>query len=110
MSGAGKLSICGRTRRLTLLPLSINGVGISTTSHKKSLVRIKDLFKRDVIGINNRSLGLIGDYLESLVGRTLRWPTDSFRDGYEVVKKAVLDDKYRRIVVVAHSQGAILAR
>lgn len=65
---------------------SINGIATTTSGHKKALARLESIFKRPIVGINNKSLGVIADLAECLVQRDLRWPTDDIRQGYNVIR------------------------
>lgn len=87
------------------------------------------LFKRPIISILNRSLGLWFDLVECILQRDLLLITSDIRVGYKVglafslpyfpaflelsltnqtVRQAVLDTSKDRIVIIGHSQGGII--
>ncbi|CEH13540.1 hypothetical protein CBOM_01457 [Ceraceosorus bombacis] len=81
--------------------LLVTGIATTPDGQRKACQRISDLFGRDVVAIVNRSYGLVGDLLECLNQRDLQL-------GYDVLVKALLDPKNKRVVLVGHSQGGIM--
>jgi hypothetical protein len=70
--------------------------------------RLNTLFKRDITAVLNRSFGLWFDLLECMMQRDLLLTTTDIRVGYKTVRKAVLDRRRKRIVIIGHSQGGII--
>lgn len=66
------------------------------------------IFKRPVVGIHNRTYGVVFDLMECLVQRCFSYSTDSTRITYRHLKSVLQDQKITRVVCVAHSQGGII--
>jgi hypothetical protein len=66
------------------------------------------IFKRPVVGIHNRSYGIIFDLIECLVQRDFSYMTSDIRITYNNIKEHLLDSQVERVVVIAHSQGGII--
>lgn len=47
------------------------------------------------------------DLIQCLVERDFTYPVQDVRDAYPVIKQALLEDKYKKVVLVLHSQGGI---
>lgn len=48
------------------------------------------------------------DILECFVQRDFGYPTKDIREAYMGIKAALIDDKIKKVVVIAHSQGGII--
>lgn len=81
---------------------------ISQSSLKYTCDRLSATFKRPITGIHNRSYGIVGDILECLVQRCLRYSTTDVRVAFETIAPELIDHATDRIVIVAHSQGGII--
>lgn len=78
------------------------------------------LFGRDVVGIRNKTFvahvhvvtdlrwGLVFDVLECLVQRDMGYCTRDVRGAYTNIKAALMDDGLQKVILVVHSQGAIV--
>jgi hypothetical protein len=76
------------------------------------------LFGRDVVGIRNKTFvahvvadlrwGLVFDVLECLVQRDMGYCTRDIREAYTHIKAALMDDDLQKVILVVHSQGAIV--
>jgi hypothetical protein len=53
------------------------------------------------------STGIIFDIITCLIQRSFCFATSDIRDGYALVKKSLLNPKYKKIVLILHSQGGI---
>ncbi|WVQ73541.1 hypothetical protein IAR50_003117 [Cryptococcus sp. DSM 104548] len=89
--------------------LFVNGIATSTSGIKLIQERLFSLFGRPVIGIHNRTYGIWYDLVECMVQRDLLWETTDIRDGYNVLTKELEKPEKKKIVLIAHSQGGIIA-
>ena len=48
------------------------------------------------------------DIIECFIQRDLGYTTQDIREAYKGIRDALLDDKIKRVVVIAHSQGGII--
>ena len=74
---------------------------------KNNLNRLALTFKRPVLGIHNRTWGILFDVVECLVQRNLGYATYDTRVCYRVVKEKLYDPKLSKVVLILHSQGGI---
>ncbi|KAI4180715.1 MAG: hypothetical protein L6R41_007054, partial [Letrouitia leprolyta] len=87
----------------------INGICTGRTGLQENVNRISLLFGRKVQGIHNQSYGMIGDLLECLFQRCLSYRTMDVRVAIEVIKEHLLNPEVKKVVLLAHSQGGIIA-
>ncbi|KAL8784899.1 MAG: hypothetical protein Q9213_003712 [Squamulea squamosa] len=87
----------------------INGICTGSSGLQANIDRLSHLFGRQVLGIHNQSYGMISDLVECLLQRCLSYKTLDVRVACEVVKDLLVDDEVKRVVLVAHSQGGIIA-
>lgn len=85
----------------------INGVSVGRDWFQSNLNTLSLIFRRPIIGVHNITYGIIFDVFECLIQRDSSYPTNDIRTGYAQVKKNLLDDRFDKIVVIAHSQGGI---
>lgn len=96
----------------------INGVMVGSHWLKSAVNEISRLFHRRVVGIHCRTLdpsrcisnpswGLIFDLVQCVVQRDYGYTTRDVRIVYIYIKKALLDDRLKKVIVVAHSQGGL---
>ena len=71
--------------------------------------RLSKTFGRPVTGIHNQTYGLVADLLECLVQRCLALNTMDVRVAYDYIKACLLDPTVDKVVLIAHSQGGIIA-
>lgn len=64
-------------------------------------------FKRPVLGIHNRTWGIIFDIVECLIQRNFSYATSDVRIAYKIVKNALYDPAKSKVVLILHSQGGI---
>ncbi|KAG4025090.1 hypothetical protein MFRU_067g00190 [Monilinia fructicola] len=87
--------------------LFLNGVCIGRHWLKSSVNRLALTFGRPVLGIHNRTNGLIFDVLECLIQRSLNYASTDIRTAYRILKGKLYDTNINRIILVLHSQGGI---
>ncbi|KAL9017510.1 MAG: hypothetical protein Q9185_005176 [Variospora sp. 1 TL-2023] len=87
----------------------INGICTGASGLQQNIDRLSLLFGRKVLGIHNQSYGLISDLLECVVQRCLSYSTMDARIAYEILTGYLADEKVNKVVLVAHSQGGIIA-
>ncbi|BEI79725.1 hypothetical protein CcaverHIS002_0102540 [Cutaneotrichosporon cavernicola] len=87
----------------------VNGVMTTNSGAEDIALRLHELFKRPITAVLNRSYGLWFDLLECMMQRDLLLTTSDIRVGYKTVRKAVLDTRRKRIVIIGHSQGGIIS-
>lgn len=88
--------------------LFVNGIATGHSGLQNNVDRISLTFGRPVIGIHNRSYGLISDLLECLIQRTMSFNSKDVRVTYEYVKAYLSEPAIKKVVLVAHSQGGII--
>lgn len=87
----------------------INGICTGSSGLQANIDRLSYLFGRQVLGIHNRSGGLLADLLECMIQRCLDYKTMDARVACEIVKEYLMDKRVEKLVLVAHSQGGIIA-
>ncbi|KAI4272954.1 MAG: hypothetical protein L6R38_006467 [Xanthoria sp. 2 TBL-2021] len=87
----------------------INGICTGSSGLQANIDRLSHLFGRQVLGIHNQSWGLFGDLLECLLQRCLDYKTLDARVACEIVKEYLVDKEVEKLVLLAHSQGGIIA-
>ena len=89
--------------------LFINGIGTASSGLQANIDRLSQLFGRQILGIHNQSYGIIADVVECLLQRCMDYKTLDVRVACEVVKECLVDEEAKKVVLVAHSQGGIIA-
>ncbi|KAL8678644.1 MAG: hypothetical protein Q9224_007100, partial [Gallowayella concinna] len=87
----------------------INGICTGSSGLQANIDRLSLLFGRQVLGIHNQSFGLPSDLLECLLQRCLSYNTMDMRVACEIMKEFLEDEEVEKVVLVAHSQGGIIA-
>lgn len=72
-----------------------------------NLDRIAKTFRRPILGIHNGTYGIVFDVLECILQRTLLYPTLDIRTAYATIINLLLQDDVHKLMLIAHSQGAI---
>ncbi|KAF9118336.1 hypothetical protein BGW39_001263 [Mortierella sp. 14UC] len=67
------------------------------------------MFGRRIVGINNRTFGFILDLFECIIQRCFGYTTKPARQLYAVMQLELRNPNNRRVVLIAHSQGTIIA-
>jgi hypothetical protein len=74
---------------------------------KSNLNRLALTFKRPILGIHNKTNGILFDVLECLVQRNLGYATSDVRVCYRIIKEKLYNPSYSKVVFILHSQGGI---
>ncbi|KAK0625322.1 hypothetical protein B0T17DRAFT_491922 [Bombardia bombarda] len=85
----------------------INGVAAGEHWLQSNLDRLAITFKRPILGIHNKTNGIIFDVIECLVQRNLGYATTDVRVCYRIIKEKLYNPQYSKVIFVLHSQGAI---
>lgn len=86
----------------------VNGVATTGSGAQDDINELHGLVRRPITAIVNHSLGLWFDLVQSVMQRDLGLATKDLREGYKYIHEAVNNPAMERVVVIAHSQGAIL--
>ncbi|KAK2861158.1 hypothetical protein FQN49_004484 [Arthroderma sp. PD_2] len=86
----------------------INGVVVTSYGLEQNCKLLAQVFRRPITGIQNRTYGLIGDLLECIIQRTFSYNTYDARVAYDHLKEVLVDPRIRKVVLICHSQGAIV--
>jgi hypothetical protein len=95
--------------RTTLSGLGSEAHAIRSHWMRANLKRVAKTFRRPILGVHNRSYGILFDVVESCLQRTLSYPTLDIRTAYEKIHELLQDPDVSKLVLIAHSQGAIEA-
>ncbi|KAF7164262.1 hypothetical protein CNMCM5623_008902 [Aspergillus felis] len=52
-------------------------------------------------------MGIVFDIIECLIQRNFSYATSDVRDAYAIIKENLLDPKYKKVILILHSQGGI---
>ena len=74
-----------------------------------NLERLSKTFRRPILGIHNPSFGMPFDVLECMIQRTFAYSTLDIRNAYTTLSTLLADESIKKLVLIAHSQGAIEA-
>lgn len=85
----------------------LNGVACGEHWMKSCLNRLALTFGRPIIGVHNRTDGVIFDVVECLIQRNLGYATNDVRVCYRIIKDKLYNPQYSKVVFVLHSQGGI---
>lgn len=85
----------------------LNGVACGEHWMKSCLNRLALTFGRPIIGVHNRTDGVILDVIECLIQRNLGYATNDVRLCYRIIKDKLYNPQYSKIVFILHSQGGI---
>ncbi|CCC13184.1 unnamed protein product [Sordaria macrospora k-hell] len=85
----------------------INGVAVGEHWMQSNLNRLAITFKRPILGIHNKTAGILFDVIECLVQRNLGYATADVRVCYRIIKEKLYNPQYSKVIFVLHSQGAI---
>ncbi|KAF4459010.1 hypothetical protein FALBO_14242 [Fusarium albosuccineum] len=85
----------------------LNGICVGGNWLQNNIDRISRSFHRPVVGVHNRTAGVIFDLVQCLIQRAFNYATQDVRECYVLVKKALLDPKKTKVVLILHSQGGI---
>ncbi|KAF2459922.1 hypothetical protein BDY21DRAFT_316655 [Lineolata rhizophorae] len=85
----------------------LNGVAVGKHWMQANLDRLALTFRRTIHGVHNPTTGIIFDLFQCIVERVFCYCTQDVRDSYSLIKAALLNDKYRKVILVLHSQGGL---
>lgn len=85
----------------------LNGVAVGSHWMQSNLDRLALTFGRPIIGIHNRTSGIVFDVIECLIQRNLSFATNDVRACYRIIKDKLYDPRYNKVVFILHSQGGI---
>lgn len=85
----------------------LNGVAVGSHWMKSNLNRLALTFGRPIVGIHNRTSGILFDVVECLIQRNFTYATNDVRVCYRIMKEKLYDPRYSKVVFILHSQGGI---
>jgi hypothetical protein len=74
---------------------------------KNNINRLAMTFRRPVLGIHNRTNGILFDVVECLIQRSFGYATDDVRICYPIILKTLRNPEISKVVFILHSQGCI---
>lgn len=85
----------------------LNGVAAGEHWMKNNLNRLALTFGRPIIGIHNKTDGIVFDVFECLIQRNFTYATNDVRVCYRIIKEKLYNPQYSKVIFILHSQGAI---
>lgn len=82
----------------------VNGCASGHAGLQANIDRLSLVFGRAVIGIHNKTYGIVADVLECLIQRVFSYDTADVRVAYEQIKAVLLDHTVTKVVLIGHSQ------
>ena len=86
----------------------VNGCMTNHSGLQDNVNRLSEKFGRNVIGIHNKSYGLVADLLECLIQRDFAYKTSDVRIAYMSLKPFLMDTAMKKVVLIGHSQGGLI--
>jgi hypothetical protein len=74
---------------------------------QSNIDRLALTFGRPVLGVHNKTSGVIFDVLQCLIQRNFNYATMDVRDCYRIVKATLYDPNLTKVIFILHSQGGI---
>jgi len=87
----------------------VNGMCLDNNLGGANATQLSKLFHRQVGFFHNPTQGLLFDLFECMVGRTFSFQTPVSRRLTKCLSRYLLNDNYKRVVLVCHSQGGIIS-
>jgi hypothetical protein len=87
----------------------LNGCCVSGHNLQNNLNVLSETFGRPLFAIHNRTYGVIGDLFECIMQRAFNLFTEESRVSYEYIKSYTVDPSVKKVMLIAHSQGCIMA-
>jgi len=87
----------------------VNGMCVDNNLGGANATQLAKLCKRQVGFFHNPTQGLLIDLFECMVGRTFNFQTPVSGRLAKCLSRYLLNDNYKRVVLVCHSQGGIIA-
>ncbi|KID78593.1 uncharacterized protein G6M90_00g044140 [Metarhizium brunneum] len=85
----------------------LNGVAVGDHWMMANLNRLAITFGRPILGIHNRTSGILFDVIECLVQRNFTYATSDVRICYKILRDVLYDPSKSKVVFILHSQGGI---
>ncbi|KJR87435.1 uncharacterized protein SPSK_01604 [Sporothrix schenckii 1099-18] len=85
----------------------LNGVAVGQHRMQSNLDRLALTFKRPILGIHNKTSGILFDVIECLVQRNYTYATRDVRVCYGILKETLYRPDITKAVFILHSQGGI---
>merc|ERR1711977_348905 len=85
----------------------LNGVAVGRNWLQSSVDRLALTFGRPVLGVHNKTYGIIFDVLQCLIQRNFTYATQDVRDCYRIVKSTLYQPHLTKVIFILHSQGGI---
>ncbi|PYH69647.1 uncharacterized protein BO88DRAFT_387931 [Aspergillus vadensis CBS 113365] len=85
----------------------LNGICVGRNWLQNNVDRISRTFHRPVVGVHNKTTGVIFDIIQCLIQRCLLYATNDVRDCYVLVRRALYRPEVKKVVLILHSQGGI---
>ncbi|GIK07926.1 hypothetical protein Aspvir_003596 [Aspergillus viridinutans] len=85
----------------------LNGVAVGKHWLQSNIDRLSRTFHRPVVGVHNRTNGIIFDIIQCLIQRALLYSNANVRQCHMLIKKALYAPGIKKVVLILHSQGAI---
>jgi hypothetical protein len=87
----------------------LNGCCVSGYNLQQNVDLLSATFGRPIFAIHNRTYGVLGDLFECILQRSFNLFTEETRVCYEYIKAYCTDPEVKKVVLIAHSQGCIMA-
>ena len=87
----------------------LNGCCTTGNNLQQNVDLLSETFGRRVFAIHNRTYGVLGDLFECILQRSFDLFTEETRVCYEYIKAYLTDQQVKKVVLIAHSQGCIMA-
>lgn len=85
----------------------LNGVSVGSHWLQANVDRLAMTFRRPIRGVHNPTDGIVFDLIQCIVERNFSYSTGDVREAYVQIKGALVDDQYKKVVLILHSQGGI---
>ncbi|KAL0944858.1 uncharacterized protein CTRU02_202745 [Colletotrichum truncatum] len=85
----------------------LNGVAVGEHWLRANIDRISLTFHRRVIGVHNKTAGIIFDIIQCLLERCLYFGTSDTRACFALISEALLKSSNEKVVLILHSQGGL---
>jgi len=85
----------------------LNGVAVGRNWLQSNVDRLALTFGRPVLGVHNKTYGIIFDVLQCLIQRNFTYATQDVRDCYRIVKSTLYQPHLTKVIFILHSQGGI---
>jgi hypothetical protein len=74
---------------------------------QSNINRLALTFHRPILGVHNKSAGILFDVLQCLIQRNFNYATSDIRSCYAIVKEKLYDPSLTKVIFILHSQGGI---